>query len=76
VAAAADPADARADDETGLRVLAPQDDLEAAEHRGFGPGRRDNPVVDGDADVEVTLDTSQWTDVQVERGHVQFLQRV
>ena len=63
VAATADAADARTHDETGLRVLAAQDDLEAAEHRGFGPGRGDDPVGDGDPDVEVTLDASERADV-------------
>ncbi len=76
VAAAADPADAGTDDEAGLRVLAPQDDLEAAEHRGFGPRRGDDTVVDGDPDVEVTLDAAQRADVEVECGHGQFLQEV
>ena len=76
VAAAADPADARTDDEAGLWVLAPEDDLEATEHRGFGPGRGDDTVVDGDSDVEVPLDTAQWADIEVECGHGQFLQKV
>ena len=69
VAAAADAADARTYDQSGLRVLAAQDDLEAAEHRRLGPGRGDDTVVNGDSDVEVTLDAAQWADEEVERGH-------
>ncbi len=69
MAATADPADARAYDEPGLRVLAAQDDLEATEHRGFGPGGGDDTVFDGDPDVEVTLDSPEWADVEVECGH-------
>ena len=65
VVVAADSADARTDDETGLRVLAAKDDLEAAEHRRLGPGRGDDAVVDGDADVEVALDAAERADEQI-----------
>ena len=70
VAAAADAADTRAHHQSGLRVLAAQDDLEAAEHRRLGPRRGDHTVFDGDADVEITLDAPQWADEEVELiGH-------
>jgi hypothetical protein len=69
VAATADAADARTHDESGLRVLAAQDDLEAAEHRGLGPGRGDDAVFDGDPDVEVALDASERADVEIHGCH-------
>jgi len=65
VTASADAADARTDDEAGLRILAPQDDLEATEHRRLGPGGGDDVVLDGDADVEVALDAAQGADEKV-----------
>ena len=46
MAAAADPADARSRDQPRLRVLALEDDLEAAEHRRFGPCVADHAVGD------------------------------
>jgi len=70
VAAPADAADARRHDEAGLGVLAPQDDLEAAEHRRFGPGVGDDAVGDSHAHVEVAFDLPERADVEVHRGHV------
>ena len=69
MAAAADATDARSHDEPGLGILAAQDDLEAAEHRGLGPCIRDDAVGDRHLDVEVALDLPERADMQIHRGH-------
>ncbi len=55
---AADAAGARRDHQARLRVLVAQDDLEAAEQLGMGPGVDDDAVLDVDPHVEVALDAA------------------
>ncbi len=61
---AADAAGARRHDQPGLRILAAQDDFEAAEQLGLGPGVDDAAVLDLDAHVEVAFDPADRRNVE------------
>jgi hypothetical protein len=61
---AADAAGPRGDDETGLRILAAQDDLEPAKEGRLGPGVNHDAVGDLDAHVEIALDPADRRDIK------------
>ena len=61
---AADAAGARRDHEPRLRILVAQDDLEAAEQFGLGPGVDDDAVLNVDANVEIALDAADRRNIE------------
>ena len=54
----ANAARARRYDQTRLRVLVAQDDFEASEQLGLGPGVDHDAVLDVDSDVEIALNAA------------------
>ena len=61
---AADAARARRHDQAGLRVLVAQDDLEAAEQLGLGPGVGHHAVLDIDTHIEIAFDPPDRRNVE------------